>query len=65
MDATFAAQREFSLLTELAQALSEGSEQDFTDKLFNFDRVNKLDNWKTTMFLRVKNHIQEEEDDLS
>ena len=58
LDPTFAAQREYLLLTDLTGAVKAGKADDFTDMLFQFDRVSKLDKWKTTIFLRIKNKIQ-------
>lgn len=37
----------------------------FADKLFQFDQLSKLDKWKTTLLLRVKSNIEEEEEDFS
>jgi len=58
MDPTFTAQREFKLLTDLTAAIKAGKADDYTDMLFQFDQVQKLDKWKTNIFLRIKNKIQ-------
>jgi hypothetical protein len=34
-------------------------------QLFNFDQLTKLDKWKTTLLLRVKNTIEEGGEDFS
>ena len=69
MDPGFATQREHALLADLAEAVQEGKPDDFTDKLFAYDQVSKLDKWKTSILVKVKNGIQtkaeEEEDEFS
>jgi alpha-soluble NSF attachment protein len=57
MDPTFAGQRECRLLTDLCEALEARNQDQFTDKLFQFDQVSKLDKWKTTILVRVKDQI--------
>ncbi len=65
MDPTFPSTREHQLLTDLARAL-EGADQDaFTDHLFQYDQMSKLDKWKTTILLRIKEGIQEAGEDFS
>jgi alpha-soluble NSF attachment protein len=58
LDPGFAAQREFALLTDLTAAVEKGKQDEFTDKLFQYDQISKLDKWKTTILLKVKNSIQ-------
>ncbi|CAN9456299.1 unnamed protein product [Alternaria alternata] len=53
LDPSFQQQREHALLVDLAAAL------------FNFDQLTKLDKWKTTLLLRVKNTIEEGGEDFS
>ncbi|PHH69394.1 hypothetical protein CDD83_5728 [Cordyceps sp. RAO-2017] len=59
MDPAFATQREHLLLTDLCDAIEAKSQEQFTDKLFQYDQVSKLDKWKTTILVRVKNSIEE------
>lgn len=63
LDHTFAAQREHHLLQDLYEAVEAKSQDQFTDKLFQFDQVAKLDKWKTTILVRVKNSIEAADDD--
>ena len=63
LDPTFATQRENLLLTDLCEAVEARSQDQFTDKLFQFDQVSKLDKWKTTILVRVKNSIEAGADD--
>ncbi|KAI9757492.1 MAG: vesicular-fusion protein S17 [Lichina confinis] len=65
LDPAFASTREHQLLVDLAEAVEQGDSELFADKLFEFDRMSKLDKWKTTILLRVKNAIEEKGDDFS
>lgn len=65
LDNTFASTREHMLLTDLLGAMEEGDQEGFTDKLYQFDQLSKLDKWKTTLLLRIKNTIEKEEEDFS
>lgn len=65
MDSTFASTREHQLLVDLAEAVEQGDQEVFADKLFQYDSLSKLDKWKTTLLLRVKNAIEEKGDDFS
>lgn len=53
------------LLNDLVNAVKEGDQDSFQDKLFQYDQMSKLDKWKTTLLLRVKNNIEKEEEDFS
>ncbi|KAI1460760.1 TPR-like protein [Annulohypoxylon moriforme] len=65
LDPTFPSTREHQLLTDLAGAIEAGDQDQFTDKLFQFDQMSKLDKWKTTILVRVKNNIEEAGEDFS
>lgn len=65
IDNTFAATREHQLLVDLVQAVEAGDQEGFADKLFQFDQLSKLDKWKTTLLLRIKNSIEEAGEDFS
>ena len=65
LDSTFASTREHQLLVDLAEAVEKGDQELFADKLFQFDSLSKLDNWKTTLLLRVKNAIEDKCEDFS
>ncbi len=65
LDPTFTSTREHQLLVDLADAVEQGEAEMFADKLFEFDRMSKLDKWKTAILLRVKNGIEEKGDDFS
>ncbi|KAI3783507.1 hypothetical protein L1987_42591 [Smallanthus sonchifolius] len=68
LDPTFAGSREYRLLADLAAAIDEEDVTKFTDAIKEFDSMTKLDAWKTTLLLRVKDMLKEkemEEDDLT
>ncbi|KAG6068996.1 hypothetical protein E4U32_006046 [Claviceps aff. humidiphila group G2b] len=65
LDPSFASQREYMLLSDLCEALEQQSQDVFTDKLFQYDQICKLDNWKTTILVRVKNTIEQASDDFA
>nr|KAJ0185429.1 hypothetical protein LSAT_V11C900466030 [Lactuca sativa] len=68
LDPTFSSTREYRLLADLAAALDEEDVEKFTDAVKEFDSMTKLDEWKTTLLLRVKLLIkakEDEEDDLT
>ena len=65
MDPTFASTREHQLLVDLYEAVEAGDQEAFADKLFQYDQMSKLDKWKTTILLRIKNTIEEKGEDFS
>lgn len=65
LDPTFVSTREHQLLVDLLQAVEAGDQELFADKLFKFDQLSKLDKWKTTILLRIKNSVEEAEEDFS
>lgn len=65
LDPQFSQTREHQLLVDLSEASEEGDQEKFADKLFQFDQLTKLDKWKTTLLLRVKEGIEEKGEDFS
>ena len=57
MDQSFPQEKEGRLLADLSRAVNDGKEEDFADALFKYDRISRLDSWKTTVCLRIKNAI--------
>lgn len=64
-DATFLSSREGKLLEAVVKAVDEGNVEDFTNQVYEYDSVSKLDEWKTAILLKIKNDIKNEEDDLT
>ncbi|KAL3421904.1 alpha-soluble NSF attachment protein [Phlyctema vagabunda] len=65
MDPTFPSTREHQLLIDLAEAVQAGDQEMFADKLFKYDQISKLDKWKTTILLKIKNAIEDAGEDFS
>lgn len=61
MDATFSSQRECKFLQELVNACKNYDVEAFTNAVVDFDSISKLDSWKTSILLKVKNSIKEED----
>jgi alpha-soluble NSF attachment protein len=65
LDPGFASQRECQLLVDLLGAVNAKDADMFTDKLFAYNQMSKLDKWKTSILLLIKTQIQEEQEDFS
>ena len=65
LDNSFSQTRENMLLADLVGAIEEGDQDAFAEKLYQFDQLSKLDKWKTSLLLKVKNSIEKEEEDFS
>ncbi|KAK0705025.1 soluble NSF attachment protein [Lasiosphaeris hirsuta] len=64
-DPSFAGTRECQLLVDLVDAVEAGNQEAFTDKLYAFDQMSRLDKWKTELLVRIKNHIEEADNEFS
>jgi len=53
-----AGSRECKLLDDLCAAFKDGSVDAFTDAVYSYDQISKLDPWKTSVLLKVKQSIQ-------
>ncbi|CCJ29730.1 unnamed protein product [Pneumocystis jirovecii] len=62
LDLTFQSTREYKLLEDILHAIESGDSDLFTEKVREYDQLSKLDKWKTTLLLRIKNSINEEPD---
>ncbi|MCI4394521.1 hypothetical protein PGIGA_G00169910 [Pangasianodon gigas] len=60
----FSDARECKLLKKLLNAHEEQDVDAYTNAVKEFDSITRLDNWHTTMLLRIKKTIQEDENDL-
>jgi len=65
MDVTFASTRECQLLRAIMDAMENGDLDAFTNQVADFDKMTRLDTWKTTLLLRIKKGIQEEEPSMT
>uniref|UniRef100_A0A3B3T8Z8 N-ethylmaleimide-sensitive factor attachment protein, alpha a n=1 Tax=Paramormyrops kingsleyae TaxID=1676925 RepID=A0A3B3T8Z8_9TELE len=60
----FSDSRECKLVKKLLDAYEEQNVDAYTDSVKEFDSISRLDQWLTTMLLRIKKTIQNEESDL-
>ncbi|MCL7022233.1 hypothetical protein MKW94_002264 [Papaver nudicaule] len=68
LDPSFSGTREYKFLADLAASVDEEDVQRFTDVVKEFDSMTRLDAWKTTLLLRVKEKLkakENEDDDLT
>mmetsp|Transcript_29506 Transcript_29506/g.76196 ORF Transcript_29506/g.76196 Transcript_29506/m.76196 type:complete len:287 (-) Transcript_29506:1427-2287(-) len=60
-DPNFHDSREAKLIHDLIDACKAFDVQKFTDATFDYDAISKLDQWKTSLLLRVKNNLGQED----
>lgn len=60
LDTTFTSTREAKFVNVLVDAIESGDSEMFTAAVFEFDQVTKLDNWKTSILLKIKRGIDAE-----
>ncbi|KAK6305549.1 hypothetical protein J4Q44_G00243290 [Coregonus suidteri] len=60
----FSDARECKLVRKLLDAYEEQDVDAFTDAVKDFDSIPRLGQWNTTMLLRIKKQIQDDESDL-
>ncbi|SPQ94964.1 unnamed protein product (mitochondrion) [Plasmodiophora brassicae] len=56
--AAFADFRECKFGETIAEAVAAGDEEKFTDAVYEFDNVSRLDTWKTSILLNIKKPIK-------
>jgi len=61
LDATFSSQREFKFLQDITNACKNYDVEAFTTAVVEFDSISKLDSWKTSVLLKIKKSIKEED----
>ena len=50
----FETSRECKFLMSILDAFKAGDVEKFTDAVYEFDNISKLDNWKTAILLAIK-----------
>jgi alpha-soluble NSF attachment protein len=60
LDFTFGDSREGKFAAALTQCLEEFDSEGFATACYEYDRISKLDPWKTTMLVKVKRSIDEQ-----
>lgn len=63
LDTSFPSSREGRLLSDVVAAVAESDEQAFTSHVFEYDSISKLDEWKTSILLKIKQQIKAEAGD--
>jgi alpha-soluble NSF attachment protein len=61
LDLSFVQQRECRFLDDIQHACEEHDVEKFTNVVAEYDSISKLDAWKTTILLRIKNLIKSED----
>jgi len=59
-DITFPSTREAKFILALIEAVEAGDQEAFTAAVVEYDQITKLDNWKTSVLLKIKKGIQDE-----
>lgn len=65
IDPSFADSREGKLLESIIKAAENSDVDAFTAAAQSYDSISTLDPWKTSMLLKIKNGMNEEEEDLA
>jgi len=65
MDPTFSSQRECKFLTDIVAAAENYDVEAFTQAVVEYDSISKLDQWKTSILLRIKNSLKNEDNGLA
>ncbi|GAA5827429.1 hypothetical protein JCM10212_002760, partial [Sporobolomyces blumeae] len=59
-DPSFATTRECQFVNAVAESFDAGDAEGFTAAVAEYDRLTKLDQWKTGLLLTIKRQIAEE-----
>lgn len=65
MDSSFSSSREGKLLQDVLASVQDGDVETFTNTVYDYDSISKLDEWKTTILLKIKNTIKDADEDLT
>ncbi|KAI5950958.1 SEC17 [Candida jiufengensis] len=56
-DPNWANSREYKLIESILESINKGDVEDFSDKVFEFDKFSKLDKLKTQLLLKIKTSV--------
>ncbi|QRV76613.1 Vesicular-fusion protein Sec17 [Ceratobasidium sp. AG-Ba] len=59
-DVTYPSTREAKFISSLAEAVDASDKEAFTQAVYEYDQVTKLDNWKTSILLHIKRGMSDE-----
>lgn len=60
IDFSFGGSREAQFVEDLMKAISDYDIEQFSQVCFDYDKIYKLDAWKTTLLVRMKRNLQAE-----
>ncbi|KAI8647788.1 soluble NSF attachment protein [Parasitella parasitica] len=61
MDMSFESSRECALLKDIVECINQGDVDVFTQRVADYDKLTRLDPWKTAMLLKIKKGIDSED----
>jgi alpha-soluble NSF attachment protein len=62
LDTSFPSTREAKFVNALLDAINSGDPDQYTAIVGDYDQVTPLDNWKTSILLKIKKQLDEEPD---
>jgi alpha-soluble NSF attachment protein len=57
MDVSFESTREYTLLRGIIDCVNQGDIERFTQIVYDYDKLTRLDAWKTAVLLKIKKAI--------
>lgn len=57
MDVSFESTREYALLRGIIDCVNQGDIERFTQIVYDYDKLTRLDAWKTAVLLKIKKAI--------
>jgi alpha-soluble NSF attachment protein len=61
MDMAFESTREYTLLKGVVDCIDQGDVDHFTQLVYDYDKLTRLDAWKTAVLLKVKKSMDSDE----
>ncbi|KAI9310917.1 soluble NSF attachment protein [Dichotomocladium elegans] len=61
MDLSFETTREYQLLKNIMDSIDSGDVEKFTQDVYEYDKLTRLDPWKTAILLKIKKSIEQED----
>ncbi|KAI8366075.1 soluble NSF attachment protein [Radiomyces spectabilis] len=61
MDMSFETTREYNLLKNIINCVDNGEVEQFTQCVYEYDKLTRLDSWKTALLLKIKKSIEMED----
>lgn len=61
MDMAFESSREYQLLKGVVDCIDQGDVDHFTQLVYDYDKLTRLDAWKTAVLLKVKKSMDSDE----